>query len=125
FRNVGRSLDQTVDRGADIVVDALEVPFLAAAVAHAPVVETQHRDAGSREMTREHHELAMTADAILRAADDDHDGAACAFTRRVQNAVEPFSAASERDRRFLRHAATRSVKGAVVCSISAGAVAIS
>ena len=59
------------DGGGDVVTHGLEAAELAGAVAHAAVVEAQRRVARGRQVVGEVHELAVAADAVLRAADDD------------------------------------------------------
>jgi len=54
--------------GTDVGCDLLEIVQRAAAVAHAPVVKTQHREALARQLTRQQCELAVAASAVLRAA---------------------------------------------------------
>jgi hypothetical protein len=50
------------------------------------MVEAQHRIAGFGQTAREEHELAVAADPVLRAADDDDDAALGFCGRAVENA---------------------------------------
>ena len=72
-RNAGLLL-QRGDRGADVGVHPLEIPRFTGAVTHTAIVEAERRYAGRRERARQRHELPMTADAVLRTADDDDYG---------------------------------------------------
>jgi len=62
-----------VDGCADVAAHVFEVARFAATVAHASVVESQHRITGLRQHARQHHKLTMAAGPVLRAADDHDD----------------------------------------------------
>jgi hypothetical protein len=68
-----------VDGRSDVVIQRFEGPRRAAAVTHAPHVETQGRVACSGDGAREQCELAVAADAVLRPA---HDHQQCRVGRR-------------------------------------------
>ena len=73
--HIALRLLERVDRGADVRGGALEARELSVAVAHARKIEAQHRRAARCERARQQHELAVTADAVLRTADHDYHAA--------------------------------------------------
>ncbi len=90
------------DRGGDVVGHVLEAARLATGVSHAAIVEAHRRDAFAREPAREVHELAMTAGAVLRPADDDQDADRGRSLGNGDDADQPLAVAFERERLFAR-----------------------
>ena len=84
----GYALLQRLARGGAVDTDRHEIALVTAAVAHAPVVEAQHRVASAGQCARQQDELPVAADPVLRAAhDDDHPGLRRPF-RSGQNAQQ-------------------------------------
>src|SRR6185295_13746642 len=126
FAYVAFRLLERVDRGADIGRAALEARELPVAVAHARKIEAQHRGAAGRERARQQHELAVTADAILRSAHYDHH--ATRYTawglRPVQNTDQALALRLNADR-LLGIQAPGLARHSTVASSSGGTTATS
>src|SRR4029079_16832012 len=91
----------------------------AAAVAHPAVIEAQHGITCCGEAARHQHELAMTADAVLRPAhDDEHTDAAHRCIGAMQDAHQLFAVACEQQR-ALGHDAAFARKASTVARTTA------
>jgi hypothetical protein len=97
---LGHAIEEDIDRRAQIARDVLEVAQGTRTVAHASIIEAQRSEARACQMPGQVHELPMTADTVLRAA-DHYDGTGFSrLSRHGGDADQRVSLAVEHQRAF-------------------------
>jgi hypothetical protein len=99
---------QRVNGRRNVIGKPLESREFPPAVAHATAIEAQDRIAARCKLPGELDELAVTANPVLGAADDDDDPDPAGRIGSMQDANQRLLAAGERQSYFLAHAVSAS-----------------